>query len=115
MEKVGSEIALRQVPTRPNFVAGSYLHANLAWHLGTVFRVPGMCVFEARSLIVFHPLGKKHQVSCSLCHSRSLFECSGEEFLRVITRMILFCQGEGAPELCRCVVSAIATSQSSTC
>ena len=25
--------------------AGSYLHANLAWHLGIVYRGPGMCVF----------------------------------------------------------------------
>src|ERR1041384_6755860 len=99
MEKVGSEIALRQVPAWPNFAAGSYLHANLAWHLGTVYRVPGMCVFEARSLIVFHPLGTKHQVRCSLCHSRSWFECPGEEFLRVITRMLFYFQGEGAPEL----------------
>src|SRR3954463_15690403 len=80
MEKVGSEIALRQVPARPNFAAGSYLHANLAWHLGTVYRGPGMCVFEARSLIAFHPLGTNHQASCSLIHSRSCFECSGEGF-----------------------------------
>ena len=70
--KVGSEIALRQVPARPNFAAGSYLHANLAWLLGTVYRGPGMCVFEARSLIVFHPLGTNHQASCSLIHSWSL-------------------------------------------
>ena len=66
MEKVGSEIALRQVPARPNFAAGSYLHASLAWHLGTVYRGPGMCVFEARSLIAFHPLRTNHQASCSL-------------------------------------------------
>src|SRR3954470_10100585 len=38
-KRLGSEIALRQVPARPNFAAGSYLHANLAWHLGTVYRV----------------------------------------------------------------------------
>src|ERR1043165_3356133 len=31
-----------------------------------------ICVFEARSLIAFHPLGTKHQASCSLIHSRSL-------------------------------------------
>src|SRR3954462_6213651 len=73
MEKVGSEIALRQVPARPYFAAGSYLHANLAWHLGTVYRVPGTCVFEARSLIALHPLGTKHQAICSLMHPWSLF------------------------------------------
>src|SRR4051812_13954007 len=61
--KVGSEIALRQVLARPNFAAGSYLHANLAWHLGKVYRVPAMCVFEAWSLIAFHPLGTNHQES----------------------------------------------------
>src|SRR4051812_14642962 len=33
MEKVGCEIALRQVPSRPICAAGSYLHAKLAWHL----------------------------------------------------------------------------------
>src|ERR1041385_4447645 len=71
MGKVGSEIALRQVPARPNFAAGSYLHANLAWHLGTLYRVPGMCVFEVRSLIALHQLGTKRQASCSLIHPRS--------------------------------------------
>src|SRR3954468_24814071 len=76
MEKVGSEIAHRQVPARPNFVAGSYLHANLAWHLGTVYRGPGICVFEARSLIDNALSWKIDQASCSLGHSRSLFECS---------------------------------------
>src|SRR3954463_4663291 len=77
MKKVGSEIALRQVPARPKFAAGSYLHANLAWHLGIVCRVPGMCVFEARSLIALHPLGTKHQASCSLFHPWSLFRVLG--------------------------------------
>src|SRR3954470_20511816 len=33
MEKVGSEIAHRQVPAWPNFAAEHYLHASLAWHL----------------------------------------------------------------------------------
>src|SRR3954466_4418293 len=79
MEKVGSEIAHRQVPARPIFAAGSYLHANLAWHLGTVCRAPGICVFEARSLIDNAPTWKNDQASCSLSHSRSLFWCSGEE------------------------------------
>src|SRR3954466_14341238 len=82
MEKVGSEIALRQVPARPNFAAGSYLHANLAWHLGTAYRVPGMCVFEARSIIALHPLGTKHQASCSLIHPWSLFRVLRRGFFR---------------------------------
>src|SRR3954468_12306091 len=82
MEKVGSEIAHRQVPARPNFAAGSYLHANLAWHLGTVCRIPGMCIFEARSLIVLHPLGTKHQASFSLIHPRSLFQVLRRGVLR---------------------------------
>src|ERR1043165_5303818 len=37
--------------------------------------------------LAMHPLGINNQVSCSLIRSRSLFECSSEEFLRVITRM----------------------------
>src|SRR4051812_22047201 len=37
--------------------------------------------------LAMQPLGINNQVSCSLIHSRSLFECSGEEFLRVVTRM----------------------------
>src|ERR1041385_1763680 len=121
MENVGSEIALRQVPAWPNFTAGSYLHANLAWHLGTVCRVPGMCIFEAWSLIVLHPLGTKHQASCSLIHPRSFFGCSGEGFfasghsnavsalevrehLRLLAPydlggcMFILCRVEGAPE-----------------
>src|SRR3954465_13998648 len=75
MGKVGSEIALRQVPARPNFAAGSYLHANLAWHLGTVYRVPGMCVFEARSLRALHIKRAVHSFTCGAC-----FECSDGEF-----------------------------------
>src|SRR3954462_8864273 len=80
MEKVGSDIALRQVPVRSYFAAGSYLHANLVWHLDTVYRVPGMCVFEARSLIVLHPLGTKDQASCSLMHPWSLFRVLKQGF-----------------------------------
>lgn len=88
MGKVGSEIALRQVPARPYFASRFYLHANLAWHLGTVYRVPGMCVFEAQSLIALHPLGTKHQASCSLIHPRSFVSIAQSGgFLRVITRM----------------------------
>src|SRR3954471_4735477 len=37
--------------------------------------------------LVMHPLGINNQVSCSLIHSRSLSEYSGEEFLRVVTRI----------------------------
>src|ERR1041385_7121868 len=90
MGKVGSEIALRQVPARPYFAAGSYLHANLAWHLGTVYRVPGMCVSEARSLIVLHPLGTKHQARFFLLPPGVFFLGSwggGGGVSRVITRM----------------------------
>src|ERR1041385_1609478 len=88
MGKVGSEIALRQVPAWPYFAAGSYLHANLAWHLGTVYRDPGMCVFEARSLIALHPLGTKHQASCSLIHPRSFISSAQSGgYSQVITRM----------------------------
>src|ERR1041385_8845808 len=100
MGKVGSEIALRQVPARPYFAAGSYLHANLAWHLGTVYRVPGKCVFEARSLIALHPLGTKHQASCSLIHPRSLVSSaqSGSFSASSHSNAVLGSSGEGAPE-----------------
>ena len=80
MEKVGSEIALRQVPARPNFAAGSYLHANLAWHLGTVYRVPGMCVFEARSLIVLHHLEQNIKRVVHSFTRGAYFECSDGGF-----------------------------------
>src|ERR1041385_858007 len=60
MEKVGSEIALRQIPARPICAAGSYLHAKLAWHLGTMYRVPGICIsIEARSLVDNAPTWSK--------------------------------------------------------
>src|SRR4051812_28142918 len=36
--------------------------------------------------LAMHTLGINNQVSCSLIHSRSLFECSCKEFLRLITR-----------------------------
>src|SRR3954465_4500350 len=72
-KRLGVKPLLRQVPAWPNFAAGSYLHAKLAWHLGTVCRVPGICIFEAKSLIVMHSLGINNQASCSLIHSRSLF------------------------------------------
>src|SRR3954462_12675357 len=60
MEKIGSEVALWQVPTRPFCAAGSYLHAKLAWHLGIVCRSPGIIVFvEARSLVSDAPTWNK--------------------------------------------------------
>src|ERR1043165_3678216 len=53
------------------------------------------CVFLLRhgAWLAMHPLGINNQVSSSLSHSRSLFECSGEEFLRVITRMSFLLSG----------------------
>ena len=86
MEKVGSEIALRQVPAQPNFAAGSYLHANLAWHLGTVYRVPGMCVFEARSLYSIAPAWNKTS-SELFTHAPVELVSSARmgDFLRVVT------------------------------
>src|SRR3954467_4402284 len=124
MEKVGSEVALWQVPARPVCAAGSYLHAKLAWHLGTVYRSPGIFFVEARSLVSDAPTWNKRS-SELLVVTCGAFACSGEESdkkaptrkvvecassliepLRAATR-ILFCfQGEGAPELHRCVVSA---------
>src|SRR3954468_12400908 len=80
MEKVGSEISLRQVPAQPNFAAGSYLHANLAWHLGTMYRVPGMCIFEAWSLIVMHPLEQNIKRVVHSFTRGACFECSDEGF-----------------------------------
>src|ERR1041384_1782130 len=59
-KRLGVKSLLRQVPTRPNFAAGSYLHAKLAWHLGTVYRVPRICIFiEARSLVSNAPIWNK--------------------------------------------------------
>ena len=82
MEKIGSEIALRQVLDRLNFAAGSYLHAKLAWHLGIVCRVPGMCVFiEARSLVSNAPTWNKQ--------SSELFTRSLAELFRVLRRGVL--------------------------
>ena len=79
MEKIGSEIALRQVPARSNLAAGSYLHAKLAWHLGTVYRVPGICIFiEARSLVSNAPTWNKQ--------SSELFTHSLAELVRVLKR-----------------------------
>src|SRR3954464_15377037 len=79
MGKIGSEIALRQVPARPNFTAGSYLHAKLAWHLGTVYRVPGIYIFiEARSLVSKAPTWNKQP--------SELFTHSLAELVRVLRR-----------------------------
>ena len=81
MEKIGSEITLRQVPARPIFAAGSYLHAKLAWHLGTVYRVPGICIFvEARSLVSNAPNWNKQ--------SSELFTHSLAELVRVLRREV---------------------------
>src|SRR3954467_9977472 len=73
-KRLGVKLLLRQVLARPNFAVASYLHAKLAWNLGTVCRVPGICIFiEARSLVTMHPLVINNQVSCSLIHSQSFF------------------------------------------
>ena len=83
MEKVGSKIALRQVPARPICVAGSYLHAKLAWHLGIVCRSPDMIVFfvEARSLVSDAPTWNKWSSEVLVVTHRA-FACSGEESYR---------------------------------
>ena len=53
-----------------------------------MYRVPGMCVFEARSLMALHPLGTKHQASCSLIHPRSyVSSAQSGGYSQVITRM----------------------------
>src|SRR3954470_7708948 len=79
MEKIGSEIALWPVTARPICATGSYLHAKLAWHLGTMYRVPGTCVFiEARSLISNAPTWNKQ--------SSELFTRSLAELVRVLRR-----------------------------
>src|ERR1044072_743764 len=104
MEKIGSEIAPRQVPARPVCPAGSYLHAKLAWHLGTVYHVPGIFFIEARSLDSNAPTWNKQSSEllpatraaymysgeelCMGALTQNIFECaSSVEFLRVITRM----------------------------
>src|ERR1043165_6469982 len=79
MEKVGSEVTLWQVLARPFCAVGSYLHAKLAWHLGTVYRVPGIWVFiEARSLISNAPTWNKQ--------SSELFTQSLAELVQVLGR-----------------------------
>src|SRR3954470_23529501 len=100
MEKIGSEIALRHVPARPIFTAGSYLHAKLAWHVGTVYHVPGICIFiEARSLVNNAPTWNK-QSSELVTHSLA-------ELVRVLGQGVLannpsnvvsVLLGEGAPD-----------------
>src|SRR3954471_17813614 len=82
MEKIGSEVTLWQVPTRPFCIAGSYLHAKLAWHLGTVCRSPGIIVFvEARSLDSDAPTWNKRS-SELLVVTLGAFARSGEESCR---------------------------------
>src|SRR3954462_14817931 len=79
MEKVGSEVALWKVPARPICAAGSYLHAKLAWHLGTMYRVPGIVIFvEARSLDS-SALTWNRQSSELLVVARRAYACPGEE------------------------------------
>src|SRR3954468_1491526 len=92
MEKVGSEIALRQVPAQPFCAAGSYLHAKLAWHLGTVCRSPGIIFFvEARSLVRDAPTWNNRS-SELLVVTRGAFASSGEESdKKAPTRKIVEC------------------------
>src|SRR3954465_15794103 len=92
MEKVGSEISLRQVPAWPFCATGSYLHAKLAWHLGTVCRSPGIIVFvEARSLDSDAPTCNKRS-SEPLVVTRGAFVHSGEEsYRKAPTRNIIEC------------------------
>ena len=79
MGKIGSEVALWQVPAWPICAAGSYLHAKLAWHLGTVYRVLATCIFiETRILVSNAPTWNK-QSSELLVATRGAYERSGEE------------------------------------
>src|ERR1041384_3759083 len=122
-KRLGVKSLLWQVPARPNFAAGSYLHTKLAWHLGTVCCVPGICIFiEAWSLVAMHPLGINNQVSCSLIHSwsllrvlgRGVFASNHSNVVQVLEMrehsilchhmilagvwLLILCRGEGAPE-----------------
>src|ERR1041384_5206433 len=82
MEKIGSEVAQWQVPARTICAAGSYLHAKLVWHLGTMCRVPGICIFiEARSLVSNAPTWNKQSSELST-HSLA-------ELVRVLRRGVL--------------------------
>ena len=87
-----------------------------------MYRGPGICVFEARSLIAFHPLGTDHQASCSLfslaelvssAQARSLSASNYSNVVlvfsgvrehprlsrvRVVTRAHYGSLGEGAPD-----------------
>src|SRR3954464_1622087 len=92
MEKVGSEVALWQVPARPFCAAGSYLHAKLVWHLGTVCRSPDINFFvEARSLVSDVPTWNK-QSSELLVVTRGAFACLGEEsYKKAPTRNVVEC------------------------
>ena len=78
-KKLGVKSLLRQVPAQPIFAAGSYLHAKLAWHLGTVCRVTmNVCFIEARSLISNALTWNKQ--------SSELFTQSLAELVRVLGR-----------------------------
>src|SRR3954469_10556288 len=90
MEMVGSEVALWQVPTRPFCAAGSYLHAKLAWHLGTVCRSPGIIVFvEARSLVSDAPTWNTQSSELFSRHSRSFVVNLGEEHKKAPIRNVV--------------------------
>src|ERR1044072_9581121 len=78
-KRLGVKSLLRQVPARPICAAGSYLHAKLAWHLGTVCRVTkNVCFIEARSLISNALTWNKQ--------SSELFTQSLAELFRVLRR-----------------------------
>src|ERR1043165_8697893 len=80
-KRLGVKSLLRQVPARPIFAAGSYLHAKLAWHLGTVCRVTrDVCFIEAQSLVSSAPAWNKQ--------SSKLFTQSLAELFRVLRRGI---------------------------
>src|SRR3954466_10456255 len=92
MEKVGSEIALRQVLARPFCAAGSYLHAKLAWHLGTVCRSPGIIVIvEARSLVSDSPTWNEQSSELFYQSLVELIVNSGEENKKAPTRNVVEC------------------------
>src|SRR4051812_7200763 len=90
MEKVGSEVTLWQVPARPFCAAGSYLHAKLAWHLGTVCRSPGIIIFvEARSLVSDAPTWNKRSSELLVVTCRAFARSGEESYKKAPTRNIV--------------------------
>src|SRR3954467_11515053 len=90
MEKIGSEVALWQVPARPFCSAGSYLHAKLAWHLGTVCRSLGIIVFVETWILVSDAPTWNKRSSELLVVTRGAFACSSEEsYKKSLTRNIV--------------------------